>query len=218
MIGNFGTQLAFYSIDTPGVIDRVSVLFNGHPELISGFNTFLPPGYRIECSSDPNEPDVIRVTTPTGTTLTRTSRPVVGSGARMGSSLGLRDQETNTMLHGGSSGTGPLPPPPQQPASTYYQSPYAHMPPPPPSSLPPPPMQTPMSSHSMHPPPHGSYMSGPGPAAARRPPSLVAHEPPDGSQSHINGSSGTRRAPVEFNHAINYVNKIKVQYKSAYVF
>lgn len=32
------------SIDTPGVIDRVSTLFKGHPELIVGFNTFLPPG------------------------------------------------------------------------------------------------------------------------------------------------------------------------------
>ena len=36
------------SIDTPGVISRVSMLFKGHPELIVGFNTFLPPGYKIE--------------------------------------------------------------------------------------------------------------------------------------------------------------------------
>lgn len=36
------------SIDTPGVIQRVSNLFRGHPELIVGFNTFLPPGYKIE--------------------------------------------------------------------------------------------------------------------------------------------------------------------------
>lgn len=40
------------SIDTPGVIERVSNLFRGHPTLISGFNTFLPVGYRIECSVD----------------------------------------------------------------------------------------------------------------------------------------------------------------------
>ncbi|KAK9242525.1 hypothetical protein V1506DRAFT_509342 [Lipomyces tetrasporus] len=56
------------SIDTPGVIDRVSTLFSGHPNLIQGFNTFLPPGYRIECSSDPSDPNPIRVTTPMGTT------------------------------------------------------------------------------------------------------------------------------------------------------
>uniref|UniRef100_A0A8C5GDX5 Paired amphipathic helix protein Sin3a n=1 Tax=Gouania willdenowi TaxID=441366 RepID=A0A8C5GDX5_GOUWI len=36
------------SIDTPGVISRVSQLFKGHPDLIMGFNTFLPPGYKIE--------------------------------------------------------------------------------------------------------------------------------------------------------------------------
>lgn len=54
------------SIDTPGVIQRVSNLFNGHPALIQGFNTFLPPGYRIECGTEDN-PDAIRVTTPSGT-------------------------------------------------------------------------------------------------------------------------------------------------------
>lgn len=40
------------SIDTPGVINRVSTLFRGHPDLIVGFNTFLPPGYKIEVSNN----------------------------------------------------------------------------------------------------------------------------------------------------------------------
>jgi len=56
------------AIDTPGVIDRVSTLFNGHPELIQGFNTFLPPGYHIECGTN-DDPNSIRVTTPMGTTV-----------------------------------------------------------------------------------------------------------------------------------------------------
>ena len=55
-------------IDTPGVIERVSLLFHGHPELIQGFNTFLPVGYRIDCSTNPAEPNFITVTTPSGTT------------------------------------------------------------------------------------------------------------------------------------------------------
>lgn len=38
-------------IDTMGVISRVSELFDGHSELIVGFNTFLPPGYKIEMNS-----------------------------------------------------------------------------------------------------------------------------------------------------------------------
>ena len=38
----------YCSLDTPGVISRVSNLFRGHPDLIVGFNTFLPPGFKIE--------------------------------------------------------------------------------------------------------------------------------------------------------------------------
>jgi paired amphipathic helix protein Sin3a len=43
------------SIDTPGVISRVSMLFKGHPELIVGFNTFLPPGYKIEVQTNESQ-------------------------------------------------------------------------------------------------------------------------------------------------------------------
>ena len=60
------------AIDTPGVIERVSTLFNGHPELIQGFNTFLPPGYRIECGTL-DDPNSIRVTTPMGTHISQMS-------------------------------------------------------------------------------------------------------------------------------------------------
>jgi paired amphipathic helix protein Sin3a len=68
------TALTRLSIDTPGVIERVSNLFNGHPGLIQGFNNFLPPGYRIECGTD-DTPNVIRVTTPSGiSTMTLSSQ------------------------------------------------------------------------------------------------------------------------------------------------
>ncbi|OQV17788.1 putative Paired amphipathic helix protein Sin3a [Hypsibius exemplaris] len=36
------------SLDTPGVITRVASLFHGHGDLIVGFNAFLPHGYQIE--------------------------------------------------------------------------------------------------------------------------------------------------------------------------
>ncbi|RDA91533.1 hypothetical protein CP533_4355 [Ophiocordyceps camponoti-saundersi (nom. inval.)] len=65
------------AIDTPGVINRVSELFAGHPNLIQGFNTFLPPGYRIECGGG-NDPNTIRVTTPMGTTV----QSIAGRGAQ----------------------------------------------------------------------------------------------------------------------------------------
>ncbi|KAI8092967.1 uncharacterized protein BX664DRAFT_260824 [Halteromyces radiatus] len=124
-------------IDTPGVIERVSTLFKGHSMLISGFNTFLPPGYRIECSNDPHEPDLIRVTTPNGTTTTTGNPP----------------------------SQPPLPPPSSSsimasaPSTTSSQ-------------------YMPMGRSSVAPPPPASPQSG-------------------------------KRSPVEFNHAINYVNKIK---------
>ncbi|ERF73256.1 hypothetical protein EPUS_03088 [Endocarpon pusillum Z07020] len=54
------------AIDTPGVIGRVANLFYGHPDLLQGYNAFLPPGYRIECGTV-DSPNAIRVTTPTGT-------------------------------------------------------------------------------------------------------------------------------------------------------
>ena len=62
------------SIDTPGVIQRVSTLFKGHPELIVGFNTFLPPGYKIEIHSN----DQVNVSMPNSTNVVLMSTtPVV---------------------------------------------------------------------------------------------------------------------------------------------
>ena len=37
-----------HTVNTPGVILRVSELFRGHRELILGFNTFLPAGHKIK--------------------------------------------------------------------------------------------------------------------------------------------------------------------------
>lgn len=54
----------FVSIDTPGVIERVSALFKDHPNLIIGFNTFLPSGYKIEYSNNPRDPNHFKITTP----------------------------------------------------------------------------------------------------------------------------------------------------------
>ncbi|KAF8880058.1 histone deacetylase complex, SIN3 component [Infundibulicybe gibba] len=85
-------------IDTPGVIKRVSHLFNGHPSLIQGFNTFLPVGYRIECSTDAHDANFITVTTPSGVTMQTTnngpgSGPILWStseGATIPGNDGLR--------------------------------------------------------------------------------------------------------------------------------
>jgi len=59
-------------IDTPGVIARVSELFKGHKNLILGFNTFLPPGYKIEHVPDDEPPEV---TTPAQTNNNANANP-----------------------------------------------------------------------------------------------------------------------------------------------
>ncbi|XP_027075364.2 paired amphipathic helix protein Sin3-like 2 isoform X2 [Coffea arabica] len=43
-------------IDTAGVIARVKELFKGHPNLILGFNTFLPKGYEITLNDEEEAP------------------------------------------------------------------------------------------------------------------------------------------------------------------
>lgn len=45
-------------LDTPGVIRRVSNLFQGNKKLVLGFNTFLPEGYKIELPMDGEGPPI----------------------------------------------------------------------------------------------------------------------------------------------------------------
>uniref|UniRef100_A0A8C4NC12 Uncharacterized protein n=1 Tax=Eptatretus burgeri TaxID=7764 RepID=A0A8C4NC12_EPTBU len=49
------------SIDTAGIVSHVSNLFKGHPNLMLGLNTFLPPDCKIEVKTN----DLISVTTQT---------------------------------------------------------------------------------------------------------------------------------------------------------
>ncbi|OLL24573.1 Transcriptional regulatory protein SIN3, partial [Neolecta irregularis DAH-3] len=126
------------SIDTPGVIDRVSTLFYGHPALIQGFNTFLPPGFRIECEDD----RTIRVITPAGVQI---HEPKPAKSDRD------RDRDRDRDLYG-----APLFPPHQLPPNAPFGAPL----------LPP------------------------------------------------KGPAALKREPVEFNHAISYVNKIKHRFTS----
>ena len=52
-------QFKKQEMDTAGVIARVIELFEGHRDLISGFNVFLPPGYRIELPRRSGVPRVV---------------------------------------------------------------------------------------------------------------------------------------------------------------
>lgn len=132
------------SIDTPGVISRVSSLFKGHPELIVGFNTFLPPGYKIEVHA--SDPGTVSVTAPNGqsqiTTLIQPAQqPVHQSGGQQGQQQQQSQQKQQQQG--------------QQQQQQQHQQP----------------LQSPTAQQ------------------------------------------GQGQQPVEFNHAINYVNKIKNRFQ-----
>ncbi|KAI8840628.1 hypothetical protein BJ741DRAFT_561197 [Chytriomyces cf. hyalinus JEL632] len=210
------------SIDTPGVIDRVSTLFRGHPSLVTGFNTFLPPGYRIEATMNPLDP--IRVWTPTGLQAPRliqqqpqsqtppaSAPPPVGQAALQSQQPQIQQQSQAQQLQSG-------PPPRTSPAVPHY--PIA-----PAGSAPPPQQQYfgGQQSSQQHQMPIPNQ-TGPGyqnippshlPPPSIPPPSQQSHPSQLAPVSHADQSMPpVKKAPVEFSHAISYVNKIKTRFSN----
>jgi len=228
------------TIDTPGVIERVSTLFAGHPNLIQGFNTFLPPGYKIECGTN-GDPNAIRVTTPMGTSISTmpAARPL--------------SPPRNVTVNGNA--------PPSNENSFYDPAQHRHWQPQQARLQAPEPQEAMFSpnSRNLGQPLFGPHQGPPGPASlspelTNRPPpdtaasaASLAHQQeqrgvsqlqnaisaaanrsilsPSGENnapllnnvmngvnptSQVAGMGAEKRGPVEFNHAISYVNKIKV--------
>lgn len=189
-------------IDTPGVINRVSELFAGHPNLIQGFNTFLPPGYRIECGTG-NDPNTIRVTTPMGTTVQSIAgRGGQGDGHGSGGSQvpfperggqwqQQRAQHTVGSPEASFSTTA------QNGASLFVQA-AAHN-----AAFEAAGAQRNAPQMSGN----AGAAGGPGPRGPQTPAPGVGRGGVNGNQANME-----RRGPVEFNHAISYVNKIKASF------
>jgi paired amphipathic helix protein Sin3a len=218
-------------IDTPGVIDRVSHLFAGNPGLIQGFNTFLPPGYKIECGAG-DDPNTIRVTTPMGTTMSTIpaarpfsprSHPVNGN-IRSGEAPFF---DANTRL----AWTGQQQPSAQDtgfsPEARVVQA-YTSQNAPSSSTLSPEIHRSmPAAAIDMQKDQRGLahlQNAGAGVGAAGLPlagrAGLLSSPGDAQAQQAINGAGAQlqqvgasggmeKRGPVEFNHAISYVNKIK---------
>lgn len=185
------------SIDTPGVITRVSNLFKGHPELIVGFNTFLPPGYKIEIKNNelgfhvsvsiPQSPAItssqtiihsttqhimssIPIVTTQPVTLTTTTPVIIKPAGH----LPMNQVNTTSVLmnhHTVQNNVTPI----TVPSSTSFH-----------------PTQIPLSVASL---------------------SQVASNIPQVSIPTTQESTNSQNQPVEFNHAINYVNKIKNRFQ-----
>lgn len=202
------------SIDTPGVINRVSELFAGHPTLIQGFNTFLPPGYRIECGAG-NDPNTIRVTTPMGTTvqsITGRANQAEGAHGPSGPNAFFNHRSNNWQ---------------QSQPHNSIESPEAQFSVPAtngasiagPPHRDPVPFDAPAASGSTHPPRSTAHAHAlntsttpnaqPVGRNALTPTPGIPSGGPNGAGSQQ--SSMEKRGPVEFNHAISYVNKIKVR-------
>jgi paired amphipathic helix protein Sin3a len=202
------------SIDTPGVINRVSDLFAGHPNLIQGFNTFLPPGYRIECGAG-NDPNTIRVTTPMGTTvqsITGAGRalpdgPQAGANggyypAQRGSNNNWQQPqhsiESPEAVFSPQARNGVPPYAQAQAPNAVYES-----------------QQAAVNAHQQE--QRGvSQLQSAIATATGHPVARNALTPtPTAQGAGMNGAAAQqpgveKRGPVEFNHAISYVNKIKV--------
>ncbi|CAJ0967159.1 unnamed protein product [Ranitomeya imitator] len=167
------------SIDTPGVISRVSQLFKGHPDLIMGFNTFLPPGYKIEVQTN----DLVNVTTP-GQVHQITTH-------------GLQPPSHQFLHHHNRPHSLPLLQciqhlhQPQQKLISRCHHRYTHL------------LQTNRAHQSsihllvLH--QHSPHTPGP-----------LAHATPTATAAT---PAMQNNQPVEFNHAINYVNKIKNRFQ-----
>ncbi|XP_060882939.1 paired amphipathic helix protein Sin3a-like isoform X5 [Labrus mixtus] len=175
------------SIDTPGVINRVSQLFKGHPDLIMGFNTFLPPGYKIEVQTN----DLVNVTTPgqihyiTPHGISVQNLPVSGASSQPVS----HQQHPSLPQAGTQTTTTAVPPVSAQPAPNKTSKPIQS------------PAHTPTSQ------PNPSIPS----YASPRSPSVQSHTPVSSTPSGAPPLQNNQ--PVEFNHAINYVNKIKNRFQ-----
>ncbi|KAH9950932.1 hypothetical protein B0H21DRAFT_720471 [Amylocystis lapponica] len=168
-------------IDTPGVIERVSMLFHGNPYLIQGFNTFLPPGYRIELSTDSRNMDTILVTTPGGTT----SHKLSTFGADMRGSRDAMISGTSVPSPDGQPPFG-LPPPPVLPVGIGSGS-------------------RPVTPNSHFPTLADMQYAGQQGAQTTAAASFL------GNLSNMSNRA-MEKTPGEFNHAIQYLNKIKERF------
>jgi len=129
-------------IDTPGVIRRVSNLFQGNKRLVLGFNTFLPEGYKIELPSDesgqvfavyrsPGQAGVTHIFGPGHPQGPPAQQPAGAAGGAAGATGGGAQQQVQR----GSGG-----PPPGYPAGQPPPPPHAKPPASGPARGPPPPV------------------------------------------------------------------------------
>lgn len=165
------------------MINRVSSLFHGHPDLIVGFNTFLPPGYKIEVSEDhvgyiqvthpSSRIESIAIGHPSSTYNLSITTPATYHSSSIRQTLNLLSQDNDDHQ---------LPQDISQ-SSTDSTS------------------QAVNALISAANAPQGTSLS-----------STTVLNPPNKQTKQQNNTNNSSGRPVEFNHAIEYVNKIKTRF------
>lgn len=198
------------------MIARVSSLFRGHPELIVGFNTFLPPGYKIEVQAEH-----VSVSVPGSLGVPATIHNIPHGPMPI---ITTTTQQLDPVARST--------PPIQQISITTVSQPAATIQPVP--SGPVREVVSTVKTSANSPVAHAASVAG-GPANAYGHGALqkeTSSSPQLGSSAHGYSNSSSQGAaaamanaafggggvpnasqPVEFNHAINYVNKIKNRFQ-----
>jgi paired amphipathic helix protein Sin3a len=138
--------------------------------LIIGFNTFLPPGYSLEPTNNPNDP--VRVTTPRGTHYI------------------------------------PHQPPPQPPYQSFRPN-FQRT-----ETAPSREVREFSAPHQNSQPTTATPSTQPGFSQITGASNIISsmNPAPANSESRRSDGNSRQRGPMEFNHAINYVNKIKTRF------
>lgn len=228
-----------HAIDTPGVIDRVSALFKGYIALIQGFNTFLPPGYKIMCSTDADGKDMIQVSTPMGkivpARINMYRKPSQDAyetkdfsggfelyGHKEKSTAGVQEPHIGTLKENDFAAQRDvqqikqqtMPPNQEQQTQQQQQQPQQQQPQPQQQPITSEPQQQPQSSFT-----HLQAAANRGTPSYTAPAATTVTTSVGAGASSTDTTSATsnerKTTPVEFNHAISYVNKIKTRYAAS---
>lgn len=215
-------------IDTPGVIRRVSNLFQGNKRLVLGFNTFLPEGYKIELPLDGDGPPVAVYRAPGQAGVTHILGPnappaPAPSPAAPAPARSSQPQQPSPLTPTQQSQQPTQNPPQQLSTAPPPQRPvYGGQKPPPPAPYvaktnqqqPHPPNGPQPAIHPMPPLPS----QGKPPQQQRPPAGPTPPQPPPPQQQippqQAPPSQAAQQPPVEFDHAINYVTTIKRRFAS----
>lgn len=182
-------------LNTPGVIAEVSRLFRGHNDLIVGFNTFLPPGYRIEQMPHNNEIRIIQLAQDQQQQNPVQQQQIQQQQQQQPQQSQQQQQQQITIQNQAQ------PPPTTTPQQHQQQQQPPSQPPPPQSQQPQQPQQMPLQVQPSNQLTANIMNTSPmQPGAVMQPvqqPAAIQPGPEFG-----------------FNHALNYVNKIKHRFSS----